>query len=471
MKEKQVTESNNKESNIILVLAVLSFILFIIISIYRWPFADDFGFIKGLESKGVLEYGWHIYNIQDARFITPTMLAYLTIVKYFGFSAVMVIGSLNYLLSAFFAILIMDFECKWRLTKREMILMTAVFNFAIWILSYDYLENTLYWMSTTSYNLSIAVGLFWYYIYRKNNKGNFGFIFYIFTFIAASTAQMVSLPLLTLVIFDVLFDRDIMKTARMKLTYLSIFIFFVILASTVSPGAFHQFNNHMHLDGYYAGSGTGKNYMYIKHFIDFNIDAFKGRISLFIIFSIILIWFLNIQRNTLMDKFTVNLSVLRKFKNYKYILASFASLVIYWPTLLSGGRYYESFTYLFLIALVIFLCGMMFFNDMKSKFVFNGILPTFLFLVMIIIYGRVAYQSRIVRNFMVEREGVVKSSNSKVVSLDAVDFSTMSRPVRSVEISSDAAFYVNQNYAAFYTKDSVKAVSFLTYEQLKKRIK
>lgn len=447
-------------------MAVLSMIMFLVISLLRWPFADDYGFIRAFENKGVFEYAWYIYANLDARWIMPLTVISLAIFKYLGFTASMLVASVNFALSAYFTVRILDKKGNWKLSKYDTFIMTAALNFIIWVLSYDYLSSSLYWFSATPYNLSIAGGLAWIYYYITRTEKKFGWLFYISVFIATSTPQMVSVPILFIVLFDLYNNWS--NQRRRSLLILSLFIVFVILASTISPGSFNQYNL-MHHDVYYTQSGAGKLKMYLLHFIEFNRDALNGRFLYFILFALVIIASVyGLKGRVLKDGF-VEFKKMWQLNNVKYIIIAFSSLIIYWPTFLTGGRYYEAFTYYFLIGIILYAASVFKVRTFDRVNVYQLLPLLLLFACSIFIYGRVINQSLIVKRFMTYRDHALKTSGDKQMNLEAVDFNTFSRPVRSVEIGPDASYFINNNMAVFYGKDSVRAVKYLNIEDMKKR--
>lgn len=481
MKEDYKNKSLNFGKAILVILSTCSLILFLSISFYRWKCADDFLFLKEFEDKSVLEISIEKYLHWDAKFLMPFFIVWLTMLKFLGFKILLPIASISFILCSYFIIKIIKTQCTLSYSKSDIFILIAVLNLFFFLSLYNIHSYTLYWLAGSVYIHAMLLALIWLFIYLRNNKEKkrSSLFFYLFTFFISTSLQNITLGLFVLVIIDLYseyfiagFDSHPFNSKRDKLILFFCFLIGIVV-STISPGSLNQYSL-MHGSNYseYVDHEFAE---YIKHFFELNLDAIKtnGIHLLIFAFSFVIILFYFSKSQILQFKF-FNFHKKEPFFYYIYklrwFIMSFCTLMIYWPTLLIGGRYYIGLYFYLFIALVFIIID-------RTEIIKNTKSSAFyLFIVFLVLnYGIYMYLHTLRDNYLAYKfinqreEYLSNNKGANRIYLEILDFSTFTRTSRSPEISNNPNYYVNQNYSTYYCVDTIIGKEVITKSDLIQR--
>jgi hypothetical protein len=463
---------NKVKKFIAVFLSLSSLIVFFIISFFRWKYNDDYVFPKMLETQSLLNFAIDHYMNWDAKFLMPFGLFWFGIVKYLNFDILMPLASISFIGISFLIVKIFEQQTNVSFSIINKIILTSIVNGCLFLLMYHTHGDLLYWMSGSVYIHGEMFSLLWVYLFYKKMYSKT--IFLVFTFFVSTIPQNIAFGLS----FLILIEAAAQQSNELKKRYLLIFSLFVIgiSLSTFSPGSFKQLA-YMQSSSYNnIAANNNTVFDYIIHFFKIYIEALTPNYVLFILLSLfyILTSYIVINMRVKKINFIMAPYINKKFDSksllntaltYKWFLASFFSLTIYWPTMLYGNRYYLGFYIFLFIALVLFLN-----KHVEAEKRINNL--GFILILGLIVFFLVRYsitlkESFLVNKFMKDREQILRENRgADELTLDVLDFSSFTRSIRTSEISHDSNYVTNLNYASFYNIKTIKARNVITKNQL-----
>jgi hypothetical protein len=448
-------------------LSILSLIFFVLISLTRWKFADDYVFPITLQKTSVISFAFKNYMNWDAKFLMPFFLLWFTAVKYLSFKILMLLASFSFIGISYCLLIVITDSKKLIVGVKEKIILVATINIFTFIILYDSLSELLYWMSATCYVHSMLIGLIWLIYYNRKKK--FSIFFYLFTFFVSSLPQNISLGLSMIVFIDLLVNDS-------KKQYLLLFIIFIfgVSASTFSPGSIIQLQSMQKL--HYADSEQINSLSsYILHFFKIYTEALKVNYVFMFLFSFLLILLSRSLAGQILTKFIIRVNHLTNIKidfklfltKYKYFFASFFCLSVYWPTLLYGYRYYYGFYIFIFLALIISINSQQIEIKMLNLKIYLLICP--IIIISFLVYLNTLNESIIVANFIEKRNQIlVKNKGKTKVDIPSLNINTFTRAVRFTDIDANPNYCTNLYYSEIYGIDTVISSYQLTREQILK---
>jgi hypothetical protein len=226
---------------------------------------------------------------------------------------------------------------------------------------------------------------------------------------------------------------------------------------------------------------------YIIHFFKLYIEALKPNLNSLIILVFLTVIVSIFLQNRTPNSISINFKefifkkdkfldkILSLISSYKWLIVAIFCLAVYWPTMLYGYRYYIGFYYFLVLALLFFLYKVVKKTDnehIESYSFKKFLVPLILIVTFSFFYFKTLSESIIVSAFMKDRINKIElHRGNKSVEVEALDFSTFTRSVRTSELSLNCNYVTNQNYSNFFNIDSIKVSNFLTKEELKKKSK
>lgn len=150
---------------VIFSLALAAALLFLIQPVYTWFAADDYCYIYDVKVKGVFRSMWNDYMTWDGRSISLTYP-----LSRFGLYLQKawvgpLIGSFLMAAAAFMMLKISGYELKGRKQWFMSVMLTVAL---LWLASFHFIGQTLYWTTGTGYNLDVLLLLLAYYVTTRS---------------------------------------------------------------------------------------------------------------------------------------------------------------------------------------------------------------------------------------------------------------------------------------------------------------
>lgn len=149
------------KNNLILILALAAALLFMLQPVYTWFAADDYCYIHDVKIKGVFRSMWNDYLTWDGRSISLTYpLSRLGLYLQKAWVGPLM-ASMLMAAAAFVMLNISGYELKGRKQWFMGVMLTVAL---LWLASFNFIGQTLYWTTGTGYNLDVLLLLSAYYV-------------------------------------------------------------------------------------------------------------------------------------------------------------------------------------------------------------------------------------------------------------------------------------------------------------------
>ena len=243
------TTEQVKGLNFLLFFGILVFGILLLLSVNTFYWADDYGFMLNLNSKGVVNNCIYGYYNWDGRFLTIGALVQGFFLKYIAIEYITLFWSLCFLGSGLFIYCILDYEIGFKkITTKHYILYSILMSIVLWLGSLTHFNETIYWGTGGVYSFNLLLGTLWIVWFLQMQKNDYHFIikvlFILFSIITGSSTQNLSIGLITLLIITVIIDyfnnrKTNLKYNAILFTALTIGLLIIILA----PGNFKRMQN------------------------------------------------------------------------------------------------------------------------------------------------------------------------------------------------------------------------------------
>lgn len=441
-------------------LAIFNIVLILLLSLNAFYQSDDYGYMIDLKQNGIIDNCINGYYNWDGRFLSLGAFVQGFCLLYLPVELIVFIWSLCFLLSGYFAFLILELELKLKfesqITKCFIALMLVLI---FWFGAHTHFCETIYWATGGAYSFALLLGAMFTYFFLKLQIFKSNLIiktcFLIFAFLVGGSTQNLSLPILTLIFIHFILDFLNAKKDNLIFNFL---LFISALAGLIfistAPGNMFRVKavNHDYMSQLNVFILI-KNYCYVtaKFFL-------RSIVSIFLASSLTVSINMLSKRNfnfSLKDfiflpktksKFSIFL------QTYKWFFVAISSAIpfIIIPDF-SGKRtviYFQFF-------IIIFICSFVFKfftvnQSSNKKFGFNFQYLFFCLLSMgtfFLFFNN--YKSSQLKLKITERENMLKSSRGKTVHLKLID-SKLSSPSYNFEDFSDDSDFIKVSQESFF---------------------
>lgn len=427
-------------------MAVFAGILFIIQPYYTWFAADDYCYMHDVQKEGIFSSMWHDYMTWDGRSISLTYplsrLGLYLQKAWFG----PFIGSLLLMATAYIMLLISGFKLP---SKKTTFVAVVAAVALLWLASFQFISQTLYWTTGIGYNLDILLLLTAYFVAKRFAK-SFGLLVISvpLMFYAGTGSPNGVLALLFLLLLEMIkraisgekFHKSIIWQMGLVLTG-----FIVVVAA---PGN--------------ANRLTGFNQDNLTHIwtIYFNIKLMFSRMweySSPIVWVLLLpaVYAAEMQRNK-SEKPGFLKGVFNLFYSHRFLFAALIMFAFFVPL----PSLYAPRTHIHFVSMIMLygLSGVAYLLNSQAEI--GGGLGRLALLSVLVVFcaiaGSQAFDSRYVKNQLAAREAKFRENAGKAVILGEGDVIRPPGSRKFEDLGSDTSYFINYCVARHYGLTSVK---------------
>lgn len=393
-----------KFTKIFILLALVSTHLILSINLFTFYWADDYGLINDLNKTNIIDFLVIGYFDWDGRFLTIAGFAQSILLKYTQIEWITFTWNVFFLASSFLIFPIISKKIQLNLSKNKFLFYTLFFGLFFWLSSYSFLAQTVYWGTGGAYSLNLFIGSVWLYFYfsltnQNDIKNKNAILFYVFSFFAGATTQNLSIPLIVITIFTLIYSKKI-KFNALSIFFLLLGIVFLLIA----PGNFVRMQ-HIPQSGLNSFNNLIKNI--------FDVYYIFSKRSLFLIVLLIcsiIFSYIKLKKSTI------------KIENFIFLIACLSSALPFFIIPIASERTTIYFCYF----LLLFIGNLFFINpeaikNVFSQIKFKALMILFLFILNIfIVYNlKNGYQ---LKKEIVKRELILsKNKFKKVVYINEIN--------------------------------------------------
>lgn len=223
-------------------ISLIFIVLILLLNVNTFYWADDYFFMMSTTKNGILQHCINGYYASDGRFLSIGAFVQGFLLRYYSVQFITFFWNVCFLISGILTFYIAKEDLNLKISKKQSLLFGLITSIIIWVGSYNHIAQTVYWATGGVYSFSLLVGLLWIMLYNsklKNNEYfNHLFLFLLFSFIAGSTTQNLSISLIALVFINILIDVFDKKYVNLKFNILTIlFLIAGILFISLAPGS------------------------------------------------------------------------------------------------------------------------------------------------------------------------------------------------------------------------------------------
>lgn len=435
--------------NSTLSLAIIILLIFFIHPFVTWFVADDYIYMKEVQAEGVFKRMWQDYLNWDGRCIGltyPFSRFGLWLGKYwFG----PLLGSVLMMLSSFIIIKSSNLYH----TTIGLLKNTTLVVALLWLASFNFSSQTLYWTTGISYQVDVILLLLSYYLIQKFDNSIWQYIISVPLFFYAGTVSPGAvLALFSVVLIDFLSKKFNNKALNIK-PYILFFICSVIglLVVVLSPG------NASRLTGLDAANLTHIWTVY------FNV---KRIFSQLFEYNTAIIWML-ITVGLIVSYFNVNLPSASSKKqrlflfldSQKWLIAAFVTVLFFIPMpSFNSPRTNIHFVY-FSVFYAFQSLGLVLLNNKpfyESKLFLNAF--KLISVIFIVIASTQLFDARYVQKQMVARDIYLRTQKGEAVIFTSENIVRPSQTRRFEDVSNDTSYWLNKGVANYYGLKYIKGL-------------
>ena len=411
--------NTNLLASICKILGIILIVSISLLTVNTFYFADDYGFMSGVEKIGVLKTCIEGYYNWDGRFLSLGAILQCSVIKYFKVELITFIWSTCFLLSGYFMFKILSLERKITFENKKHQSVFAILLISIlWIGSIKHIPETIYWATGGVYSFQLLLGAIWAYLFIYIEKKEISivtkFLFLLFSVIQGASTQNLTLPLMTLVFIEILSNFKEKTNLGFK-----ILIFIALLCGlafiTFAPGN----TLRMQVSGSTELNKLGVLELFknlFKVIIVFGVWS-----SITIVLSVFFAFYFKQKKLKSITFYSKKINFIQNLVKYKWLLVSISSFLpfVLVPTLLS---YRTVIYFIFFLQLFLFDFILSNQNHQKNMLTQNYLKSIALFFIIVLLFvGYNFYKGFQLKSQITERTEILKRSKGKVISIKIID--------------------------------------------------
>ncbi len=437
MKQNRLLQVLNLSLSIFSVLLILGLLVNALPTFYC---QDDFYFYNLLKEKGLLRFAVDQYLSWDGRHFTLSGFVQTFLISYTNAPVTILVWTFSFLMASFFTV-------KYFNWKGSILPFLGILTASLIVLFKSHAFETIYWATGGVYSFNLMLGALWLLAYSRkvSPKG----MLYILTVLLGATTQNLTLALMMIVFFDIIFLKITTGYWRNDLI-LILFLFLPgLIFISLAPGSLNRPNHYSEVSYSFVQ-------LLYKPILLYYRSYYTSLIAIPFAFIIALLIYSERRGRDLFYTFL------------KYFLASAISLVpfIVLPQELSvAPRIYIYFQYFLLIALIYFFLWIFQFTGKRVPF-FNARPHQVLSILTanaILIYAATLVWANLFTGIQIqkmnrEREKIILSSplnSDLVISRIKVPRNSFTFMHAFFDLTDSSEYYANKAAAIYYYQNSI----------------